>query len=122
MDCKITLTRGREGVLSFSSRALYHPLVFFVILLFVFFPKGFPGDFREGLRTSLGRTVELVDSASAADMTMKVTVRHFYGEYFRSFEAALLEFGSGLLLFLPRLVTDAIPYNAFAGRAALFIS
>jgi hypothetical protein len=86
------------------------------------YPKGFGSEFGAGLRRSLGNAFTVVDNSDAADVTMQVTVKHFYGEYFRSFEAALCEFGSAPALFLPRLVTDAIPYNAFAGRAAVDVS
>ncbi|MBN1533460.1 MAG: hypothetical protein JXA20_12400 [Spirochaetes bacterium] len=81
--------------------------------------KGFAAELDGALRKSLGRAFRIVPDRDGAELRMKVTVRHFYGEYDRSVTATVYELGSALLLFIPRLVTNMIPYDRFAGRAAM---
>jgi hypothetical protein len=82
------------------------------------YADGFLNEFNEGLNDALQDCFKLVENEEEADIKLEVTVIHFYGEYSQSVKTVFWEYGSGLLLFIPRLLTDAIPYNHFAGRAA----
>ena len=79
-------------------------------------------NYEMAMVRGFGKAFTIVQSRDRADAVMTCAVKHFYGEYFRTVKAGVWEFSSALLLFIPRLVTDAIPYNAFAGRAAMDIS
>jgi hypothetical protein len=83
---------------------------------------GFGNELRNGMERGFGKAFTIVHNRDRADVVMACAVRHFYGEYFRTVKAGVWEFGTALLLFIPRLVTDAIPYNTFAGRAAMDVS
>jgi hypothetical protein len=86
------------------------------------YPGGFGNELRNGMERGFGKAFTIVHNREGADAVMTCVVKHFYGEYFRTVKAGVWEFGTALLLFIPRLVTDAIPYNAFAGRAAMEVS
>jgi hypothetical protein len=83
------------------------------------YANGFLNEFKGGLGDGLGEHFLLVTDPSAATFTLVVTVNHFYGEYSQTVKTVFWEYGTGLLLFIPRLVTDAISYVAFAGRVAI---
>jgi hypothetical protein len=80
---------------------------------------GFTEEFRAGLTRGLGKEVELVGAAEDADLILDVKVNHFYGEFARTVKTVVYEYLSWILLGIPRLFTDFIPYNDFAGRAAM---
>lgn len=83
------------------------------------YDHGFVNELRAALVTALDEPFTLVDSETDADVHLDVVARHFYGEYARSVKTVFLEYAACILLCLPRLISDAIPYNHFAGRAAL---
>ncbi len=83
------------------------------------YKDGFLNEFRGGFQDGLGEVTTLVSEKKDSDVTLQVTIHHFYGEYSQTVKTVLWEYGTALLLFIPRLVTDAIPYNSFAGRVAM---
>ncbi|MCG8336622.1 MAG: hypothetical protein MJE63_19110 [Proteobacteria bacterium] len=86
------------------------------------YPEGFAAEFRMGIRDALEDYFIIVKDKSSADVVLHVDVHHFYGEYSQTVKTVFWEYGSALLLFIPRLLTDAIPYNEFAGRVAFDMS
>ncbi|MBW1767162.1 MAG: hypothetical protein JRJ02_05775 [Deltaproteobacteria bacterium] len=86
------------------------------------YDHGFLAEFRRGLIKKLDESFILVLDKEKADIVMDISVRHFYGEYSQSVKTVFWEYGTVILLFLPRLITDAIPYNRFAGRVAMDLS
>lgn len=83
---------------------------------------GFLNEFKRGFISSLGDSFTLVSQAEHSDISLKLSVYHFYGEYSQTVKTVLWEYGTVILLFIPRLVTDLIPYNTFAGRVAIDLS
>ena len=86
------------------------------------YAEGFVKEFQEGLAGSLEEYFILVENQKDADIVLRTTVHHFYGEYSQTVKTVFWEYGTALLLFIPRLFTDAIPYNSFAGRVAFDLS
>ena len=86
------------------------------------YEQAFGDEINQALAKSLQPTFVLEKNKKDADLTVQVEVKHFYGEYFRTVEAALWELYTGVALFLPRVVSDFIPYNHFAGRVAMNIT
>jgi len=83
------------------------------------YADGFLNEFKGGLGKGLEEHFSIVSDKDTAEVTLNVTVHHFYGEYSQTVKTVFWEYGTGLLLFIPRLVTDAIPYVAFAGRVSI---
>ena len=83
------------------------------------YKKGFMIEFKNGLFKSLERPFEIVSQADDADYRLTVKVSHFYGEFSHTVKTVFYEYCAYTCLFIPRLITDFIPYNAFAGRVAM---
>jgi len=80
------------------------------------YENGFINEFRTGITRALKEKFILVSNKKDADLILDVTVEHFYGEYSRGVMTVFYEKASIILLYIPRLFTDFISYNTFAGR------
>jgi len=83
------------------------------------YEQEFITEFRHGIFEKLKESFVIVQDEQNADVVLDISVRHFYGEYSRTVKTVFWEYCTAILLFIPRLVTDAIPYNSFAGRIAM---
>jgi hypothetical protein len=83
------------------------------------YKPGFRTEFKQAIYKKLHESFIFVSDEKKADVVLNIIVNHFYGEYSRSVKTVFWEYGTVLLLFIPRLATDAIPYNSFAGRVTI---
>lgn len=81
------------------------------------YKQGFAVEFRRAISDAMGGSFQIVEASNKADLMLDIEVLHFYGEYSQSVKSVFLEYTGFLCLYIPRLITDAIPYNHFAGRA-----
>lgn len=83
------------------------------------YTRGFLPTFEKGLKKGLAKYFELHTDSSVEFLRMRVEVLHFYGEHSRSLRSVLLEKLAWGLLQTPRLITNFLPYNHFAGRVTI---
>jgi hypothetical protein len=83
------------------------------------YEKDFLTEFKQGIYKKISESFTIVTEQQDADTVLNISVNHFYGEYSRTVKTVIWEYGTIILLFIPRLITDAFHYNSFAGRVAM---